>query len=123
MLPLTCRSSAFDHQPFSPACTLFRSFVMSDGTDTDEVKPRRMTFRRKARDPLLSEEHIRRQSQITHLAFTQLGSRDEAVAFLNTHNEPLGGRPLDRAMSGAEGYAEVETVLKSLDRPPAAKLP
>lgn len=95
---------------------------MSDGTDTDAAKPRRMTFRRKARDPQLSDEHIRRQSLITHLAFVQLGSRDEAISFLNTHNEPLGGRPLDRAMSGADGYAEVEKALKSLERPAAVKL-
>ncbi|MBB4859521.1 uncharacterized protein (DUF2384 family) [Novosphingobium chloroacetimidivorans] len=75
-----------------------------------------MTFRRKARDPQLSDEHIRRQSSITHLAFVQFGTRDDAVSFLNTHNERLGGRPLDRAMSGPEGYAEVEEALNSVVR-------
>jgi len=52
-----------------------------------------------------------RQGQIAQRAFLTLGNRDAAVAFLNTHDETLGQRPIDAAVASAEGLAAAERLL------------
>lgn len=73
--------------------------------------------KRRTRNPAHTAEREARQSMITHLAFTLLGGRDRAVLFLNTRRDPLGGTRLDRAMVGADNYAEVEEELRRVARP------
>ena len=75
-------------------------------------------FAKRQRGPLISPERAKRQWMITHLAYTLLGGRDGAVAFLNTQNASLGARPLDLAMDNARGYAEVESAIRLLAEPP-----
>jgi len=54
-----------------------------------------------------------RQGRVAKLAWDAFGERDAVVTFLNTHEESLGGRPLDLAISGPEGLDRVEALLGS----------
>jgi uncharacterized protein (DUF2384 family) len=65
--------------------------------------------RRPTRNPL-PRDHAVRQGDITHLAFQILG-RDEAIAFLNTDNALLGGRPIALAIESTAGQLHVEAEL------------
>jgi hypothetical protein len=60
----------------------------------------------KKMDPVAAE----RQGRITLLAFKRLGS-DRAIAFLNGHDEALGGRPLDLAIASEDGLDAVESAI------------
>lgn len=76
-----------------------------------EVKPRRSAFQprrmMKKMDPVAAE----RQGRITMLAWKRLGS-ESAIAFLNAHDETLGGRPLDLAVASEEGLDAVERAIE-----------
>ena len=68
-----------------------------------------MRFRRSSA-PRLAPEQARRQGEITQLAFLLMG-RDAAIAFLNSDNAELSGRPLDLATASDEGRNRVEAVI------------
>jgi uncharacterized protein (DUF2384 family) len=51
---------------------------------------------------------------VTRLALEAFGSRDKAIAYLNTACGKLGGRPLDLAVESAEGLGRVERALANL---------
>lgn len=70
-------------------------------------------WKRRPKTPAIPREQAVRQGDITRLAFLLLG-RDEAIAFLNTDHEALGGRPLALATESAEGRAAVEAELGRL---------
>lgn len=44
------------------------------------------------------------------MAMMLLG-REEAIEFMNTHHEDLGGRPIDLAIASDEGRSRVELAL------------
>jgi hypothetical protein len=67
-------------------------------------------FRKRLSGPRLSTEQAVRQGRISQLAFVALGQAG-AIAFLNGHDDELGGRPLDLAVKSAEGLAAVEYAL------------
>lgn len=69
-----------------------------------------------AKEPSLSAEQARRQSDVTRAAFVALGQR-EAITFLNGHSEDLGGRPLDVAIGSAAGFSAVEQLLQARKKP------
>ena len=68
---------------------------------------------RKSNLPRLAPDQARRQGQITQCALLLLG-REGAIAFLNSDNARLGGRPLDLAMASEDGCAGVEAELGRL---------
>jgi hypothetical protein len=68
---------------------------------------------RKAQAPRLAPAQARRQGEITRLAFLLLG-RDAAIAFLNTANAELDGRPLDLATASDDGRNRVEAAIGRL---------
>lgn len=70
-------------------------------------------WRRRAKGPPMPSGHAARQGDIAGLAFQALG-RDSAIAFLNTPNERLGGRPIALATESTAGEAEVRTELLRL---------
>jgi uncharacterized protein (DUF2384 family) len=72
-----------------------------------------MRFRRSSDSPRLSPDSVKRQGEITTLAFRLLG-RDRAIAFLNTEHAELGGRPLDLATASPTGSAGVQAELERL---------
>ena len=72
-----------------------------------------MHFRKSTRNQVrLPKDAAVRQGDITSLAFSLLGGRDAAIAFLNSDNAELGGRPIDLATDNAEGYAAVEQAIR-----------
>lgn len=74
-------------------------------------RPGAMKFRRKYTTVRLTPEQASRQGQVATSAFRRFGERDAAMAFLNAHDEALGGRPLDLAIASAEGLATVEAAM------------
>ncbi len=58
----------------------------------------------------MSPAEADRQGRICKLALVALHQAD-AVAFLNMHDEKLGGRPLDLAIKSEEGFTAVEQAL------------
>lgn len=69
--------------------------------------------------PRLSADAAERQGRVSRLAFDTLGRPDAVIAFLNTHDERLGGRPLDLAVESVAGLAAVEAALIMLRSPQA----
>lgn len=59
----------------------------------------------------LSPDEAARQGRVSRLAVDALGQSDAVIAFLNAHDEALGGRPIDLAVKSAEGLAAVERAL------------
>jgi len=70
-----------------------------------------MKFRRKYTTVRLTPDQASRQGQVATSAFRRFGGRDAAMAFLNDHDEALGGRPLDLAIASVEGLARVEAAM------------
>ena len=67
---------------------------------------------RKNRAPL-PRDKAQRQGEISRLAFLGMGGRDGAIAFLNTEDAELGGRPLAVATASAEGFARVAAAIRA----------
>jgi uncharacterized protein (DUF2384 family) len=80
--------------------------------DEPNPAPRSRVFRRARTGERLPPEQAERQGRIARIAFEILG-RDGATAFLNTHDEGLGGRPLDLAMASADGLADIEAAIRA----------
>ncbi len=68
--------------------------------------------KRYAGEKPLDGDETKRRGLIVRLASELHPSSAEALAFLNTHHDGLGGRPLDIATASAEGFAAVETTLQ-----------
>jgi uncharacterized protein (DUF2384 family) len=84
----------------------------TEAADTGAPAPaaKAQKFRRKFTTVRLSAESAERQSRVTLLAWNQLGA-DAAIAFLNAHQDDLGGRPLDLAVASAAGCEAVERAI------------
>lgn len=73
-------------------------------------------FRKSFNGPRLTPDQAERQGRVSQAAFLALGQA-EAIAFLNGHDDVLGGRPLDLAIDSPEGLAAVEDVLLTRTKP------
>ena len=85
--------------------------AVTDETATP-AKTRSNSFFRQKRTPLPRDD-ARRQGDISQLAFLTMGGRDPAIAFLNTENAELGGRPLAVATASDTGYEQVATAIRA----------
>lgn len=66
----------------------------------------------KGRDKIrLTADQAKRQGTAARLAWETLPNAGAAVAFLNTFNQQLGGRPIDLAVTSDAGLQAVETEL------------
>lgn len=68
-------------------------------------------FAKRFNAPRLSPEQAVRQGRASQSALAALGQFDAVIGFLNTHDETLGGRPLDVAMASDAGLSAVESLL------------
>lgn len=68
-------------------------------------------FRKSAPSSRPAPEQLRRQNSVLQCAWRSLGTASPVIAFLNTHNEELGGRPLHLALESDEGLLRVEGLL------------
>jgi hypothetical protein len=89
----------------------------ADGAEQTPERPQRKLFRNKFNMPRLSPEGAERQGRVTLLAWQMLGGRDGAMAFLNNHDDALGGRPLDLAVASAAGCEAVEQAITARSTP------
>ncbi|GGE91621.1 MULTISPECIES: hypothetical protein [Sphingomonas] len=71
-------------------------------------------FRKRFDGVRLSPEAAERQGRVTRLAFEALRDSAKVVAFLNTEDADLGGRPIDLAVASPEGLATVERAIAEL---------
>ena len=76
-----------------------------------QAKARSNAFFRQRRTPLPHDE-ARRQGDISQLAFLTMGGRDAAIAFLNSDDAALGGRPLALATASDAGFAAVAAAIR-----------
>ena len=88
------------------------------GATSDEGDRRR--FRGAVRSKL-APEVIARQSRVALLAFQCFPDREAALAFLNSVDEALGGRPIDIASANEAGAERIAAALR--ERDPAAMSP
>lgn len=77
-----------------------------------ETKPLIKRFRKRFDTVRLAPDAAERQGKAATLAWQVLGNRDDAVAFLNTHDDTIDGRPIDLAVASAEGLAAVVQLLE-----------
>jgi hypothetical protein len=71
-------------------------------------------FQRKAPATLPTPDQLRRQDAILKCAWLSLGESGPVIAFLNGHNEQLGGQPLYLALESDEGLLRVKGLLEQL---------
>jgi hypothetical protein len=64
--------------------------------------------------PRLAPDQVERQGRVSRLTFEALRQPAAVIAFLNTHDEILGGRPIDLAIASPEGLLRVERALAAL---------
>ncbi len=74
-------------------------------------KPHFKRFRKRFDTVRLSPEAAARQGKAATAAFLALKDRDAMIAFLNTHDDTLGGRPIDLAVESDAGLKLVEDAL------------
>jgi uncharacterized protein (DUF2384 family) len=74
----------------------------------------RPQFSKRSTQPRLSPEEAARQGRVSSLAFAALRQPQAVIAYLNTHDEALGGRPIDLAIASPEGLLSVERALAAL---------
>ncbi|WP_375402600.1 antitoxin Xre/MbcA/ParS toxin-binding domain-containing protein [uncultured Sphingomonas sp.] len=90
-----------------------------DGATPAAKKPEFKRFRSKFNAVKLSPDQASRQGQVARVAWAALGDREAVMAFLNTHDDALGARPLDLAVASAEGLVAVEQAIAARAAPRA----
>ncbi len=79
-------------------------------------RPARKPFVRRAAMARMPADAAARQGRVAKLAWDALGERDAVLAFLNTHDDALGGRPIDLAIADEAGLASVEVAIAAAGR-------
>jgi uncharacterized protein (DUF2384 family) len=72
-----------------------------------------MHFKKRFDRPRLSSDEAARQGRAARLAWERMPQAGAAVAFLNTHHNVLGGRPIDLAIASDGGLRAVEAAIAS----------
>ncbi len=80
-------------------------------------------FRSRMNQPRLTSEEAARQGRVSRLAFDTLRQPAAVIAFLNTHDPELGGRPIDLAVASVDGLLSVERALTAMQPIPASTGP
>lgn len=70
-------------------------------------------FRTRSTAVRLSPEAAARQGRAAQLAWERFAEPGAAVAFLNNHDDALGGRPIDLAIASAPGLLAVEAAIEA----------
>ena len=94
--------------------------ILSDnppaGTPIDpNHRSKRRSFQ-KSQGPRLPPDGVERQSRVTLHAWNMLGP-DGAIAFLNSFDDGLGGRPLDLAVASEAGLQAVQRAISTRTAP------
>jgi antitoxin Xre/MbcA/ParS-like protein len=73
------------------------------------------SFRKYAPPSSLTPDQCRRQTGVLRAACEHLAPRGTAIAFLNSDNQKLGGKPLQLALDSEDGLLRVERLLASMN--------
>lgn len=79
----------------------------------------RAPFKKRNDGLRLSPEQAERQGRASRLAVEVLKRPEAVIAFLNTHDDSLGGRPIDLAVASDAGLSAVEEALAGRKAAPA----
>ncbi len=71
---------------------------------------------RRAASPKMDAGAAARQGRAVSLAIAAFGNGGDAIAFLNTHHDGLGARPIDLAVASADGLVSVEQAIATARR-------
>ena len=85
--------------------------VQPEAVKSDNDKPQTKRFRKRFDSVRLSPDAAARQGKAATAAFLRLKDRDAMISFLNTHDDALGGRPIDLAVESDAGLKAVEDAL------------
>ena len=91
--------------------------MTSEATPGVAVEPKARgakSYRRQVSSARLTVEQSRRQNDVLRSAWRNLGGRESVIAFLNTHNDHLGGQPLELALRSDDGLLRVERLLQEI---------
>ena len=88
--------------------------VPADHKAERKAVPWTRQFRKKTPSVRPTQEQLRRQDSVLQCAWRSLGESGPVIAFLNSHNEHLGGQPLYLALESDEGLFRVEGLLKEI---------
>lgn len=75
--------------------------------------PQTRTFRRSGPLVRFTPDQSRRQNELMRGAWEALKTKEAVIAFLNTHDEALGGEPLRMALASEEGFRVAERALRT----------
>lgn len=83
---------------------------MSDQADGigESDKPKTKPFRRRFDGVRLAPDAAARQGKAATLAWERFRENAAVIAYLNTHDDALGGRPIDLAVASEEGLRAVK---------------
>jgi hypothetical protein len=82
---------------------------------------RTRTFRKYAPSVRFTPNQTQRQNDLIRSAWQSLGSKGAVIAFLNTTNEKIGGRPLTLALESDDGLRSAQRLLEGLIQPGALR--
>lgn len=85
-------------------------------TPAPDEKPKVNRFRKRYDTVRLSPDAAQRQGKAATLAWESFRDSEAAKQFLNTHDDALGGRPIDLAVASPEGLEAVAQFLASRAR-------
>jgi uncharacterized protein (DUF2384 family) len=82
-----------------------------EGAETGDKKPEYKRFRKRFDTVRLSPDAAARQGKAATLAFEKFRDSAKVKDFLNTHDDALGGRPIDLAVESDAGLAAIKALL------------
>ena len=92
--------------------------IPQSGSEAAAPAPIVRQFRKFAPASSLTAEQCRRQTMVLRAACGNLFPRGAAIAFLNTHDGTLGGKPLHLALESDDGLLRVEQLLARMGGDP-----
>jgi len=89
--------------------------AVTEATAGQTVRPAspEAEWRRRKPKTRIDKDVAQRQGSLSTIAFLTLG-KEGALAFLNTDNREVGGKPIEIGSNSAEGAARVREVLRGM---------
>ena len=87
-----------------------------DGAKSVAPQPPARTSRKYAPPSSLSPDQCRRQAEVLRTACDKLFPSGNAITFLNSHNEKLGGKPFQLALDSDDGLLRVERLIEKMSK-------
>ena len=85
--------------------------IIDTSLEPEPRKPQTRNFRRSGPIVRFTPDQSRRQNELMRGAWESLKTKEAVIAFLNTHNDALGGEPLTLALASEEGLRFAERAL------------